>query len=245
MRLMRMAGFGLVAAGLAMLSGDAQAIDPRLLKKRPVATRPVAHVVVQAAPKLQTRSVVQKTVVAAKVPTRATAPMPSVPSPVTSAQAVADPDKPVLVALSGDWSVFAATKNGAKTCYTATQPKDTVPKLPDRSQAYVYLAGVPSNSVKHELTIKLGLAAPVSGVTANIDGRDFKLATAGDVAYPKDAHALADLLDAMRRGHTLLLRTTLASATQPDPVTDSISLLGIDDSVRLIDRACLDPANPG
>jgi len=45
----------------------------------------------------------------------------------------------------------------------------------------------------------------------------------------------------MRRGHTLLVRTSLASQAAT-PVTDSISLLGIDDSIRLLDRACTDPA---
>lgn len=234
MQQFRRLGYGLIALALCAVAGSALAVSP--VKKKPLPLPiPVAHIAkppvtasVRPVPKLAFR-----------------APQPKLPPPAVgqhvmhtppAAPAAAAADKPTLLAQSGDWSAFRATSDGAPTCYSATQPKDTEPSQHGRSPVYFYLTSYSPGSIKHELTVKLGLAAPANGATANVDGQDFHLITKSGVAYPPDDRTQQDLLQAMRRGHTLLLKTGINAGV----VTDSFSLLGVEDSMRASDAACSD-----
>ena len=222
---------GAVAIALTLLMGAGGAQNQLLLKRKvqqihPVVVKPVVtQAAVPTVPKVVSKMA------------SATAPASITPASAPPASTVLVPGKPVLLALTGDWSVFAADLNGSRTCYSATQPKDTVPRSSDRLPAYVYLTTKSASAISHELTIKLGIAARGDGVVANVDGHDFKLLAKGDVAYPPDAKTDADLLFAMRHGHTMMLHTALSSGA--GAIVDSISLLGVDDSLRMIDRACI------
>lgn len=240
----------LAACSLFALDADAAGVLPG---KRKLLLKPAGHVA--ARPPVARPQVIARPRYVPKLAFRAPAPRPLAPRTTASitplrtvtlappaTSVIVDGGKPALVALTGDWSVFAASVNGARSCFSATQPKDSAPRLPDRSPAYVYLASLPGGKQKRELTIKLGFnATPASAVTANVDGHDYPLQAAGDVAYPPNDSSQRDLLQAMRHGHTLLVRSTLASQAAA-AVTDSISLLGMNDSMRLLDKACADPA---
>ena len=240
MRSAQLLSFGMIGVLLTVLASDAPAagvLNKKLLllpKPRP---RAVAHYVppkpayvrppVVAFVRPVPRYVYHAPLAAVPVQHAAlTAPPP--PS------APLDPSKPQLLALNGDWSVFRAITDGGRTCYSATQPKDSAPRQAAREPVYFYLTNTTPGSVKHELTFKLGFAMAAGTVIANVDGRDFQLAASSGIAYPPDEHIQKDLLQAMRRGHTLLLKTSLGGGS----VTDSFSLLGIDESLRATDQAC-------
>ena len=246
MRLFRLAKYGVIAVGLCALAGSAIAVSP-VKKKLLPKPKLVAHAVV-------TRPVVVKPPPLARFKTipkfAFRAPQPRLPSPsparpvtltAPAVPHVIDPAKPTLLAQSGDWSAFRASTGGGQTCFSATQPKDTVPKQQGRAAAYVYLTNSWPGGVKHELTIQLGLNAPASGVTANVDGHDFRLAASGGVAYPPDTGTQQAMLQAMRHGHTLILKTDLNGS---GVVTDSFSLLGVEDALRATDYACIEPIVP-
>ena len=245
MQLLRQFRTGLVVLAICGLASlGAQAAGVLLLVKKP-APRPAAPAIAHAVP---AKAAVIRPKIAPKLAFRAPAPrlpqaVPAKPVVLTPsiAPALTDASRPVLVAMTGDWSVFAASADGNKTCFSATQPKDSEPKQDSRAPSFVYLTSNSAGTVKQELTIKLGFSAPAGVVAANVDGRDFALLAAGDVAYAPNEQAQLDLLTAMRHGHTMVLRTTL-SGYAAGAVIDSISLLGVDDSMRLIEKACANPA---
>ena len=230
MRSAQLVSLGLVGALMLALAGDAPAagVSPRKIILLPKGKgKPVARYAPQVAkpvPRLALRVPVAPVQRAALTP----------PATIVIAQAPADPSKPQLLALSGDWSAFRAGDDRGRTCFGVTRPKDSSPRQASRDSVYLYLTDAPPDHVKHELTFKLGLDADSSSVIANVDGKDFQLAAKSGIAYPPDERTQREMLQAMRRGHTLVLHTGSGTSA----VTDSFSLLGLDDSMRASDQAC-------
>ena len=175
-------------------------------------------------------------------PTSAAPKLASLTPPVTPS--VLSPGKPIQLLQKADWSVFRATANGATTCFAATRPKDQVPKLDGRKPAYLYVTSYAADGIKNELTIKLGWQAPAgSEITAMVAGRDYKLAAGRQIAYPPSSRVQRDLLQAMRNGNTLLLRTTNKSDGTVI-VRDQFSLLGLAEALHATDAACTEEVAP-
>lgn len=228
----------LIAAMLSVLAG--QAIAAGVLIKRPLWVKPKPRIAVQAVaprPRIAARPPAPAARLTPKYafhPRTVIAAASSVPlNPPTLPPAPVDPSKPQLLALNGDWSMFRFVKDGRRTCFAATKPKDSVPRQQAREQAYFYVTDATPGSVKHELTFKLGLSA--TSAMATVDGRDFQLAASNGLAYPPDEHTQKDLLQALRHGHTLILKSDQPGSTA---VVDSYSLLGIEQSLRATDQAC-------
>ena len=150
-------------------------------------------------------------------------------------------EKPLLLAQKTDWSVFRAAAGTGKTCFAATRPKDSEPRSGSRKPVTLYLTSYAAEGIKNELTVKLGWQAPAdSTVTAMIAGREYPLSAGRDLAYPATGRVQRDLLQAMRNGNTLLLRT----ASKSDGaviVRDSFSLIGLAEALRATEAACADP----
>ena len=150
-------------------------------------------------------------------------------------------EKPVLLAQKSDWSVFRASAGTSRTCFAATRPKDSEPRLGSRNPVTLYLTSYYSDGIKNELTVKMGWQTPAgSTVTAMIAGREYPLSAGRDLAYPPTGRVQRDLLQAMRNGNMLLLRT--ASKTDGAVIVrDSFSLLGLAEALRVTETACADP----
>jgi len=239
MRWSRTTGFALIALGLVVVVSGALAFDPRLQKKKKLLAKPHANLAAvkpaRGSAPVNPRTPGQPKVALGAAP-------PSVPAQPASplAPAFVAPGQPVLLAFASDWSIFRAEKDGAKTCYSATQPKDTAPQQAARGPVYLYVTSYAPGTIKHELTVNLGFNVPKEGVTATIDGQDFPLSVGGDLAFPPNSQIQRDLLLAMRRGHTMLIRSSLGGA-QSGVLTDAFSMLGVDDALRVIDAACATP----
>ena len=154
------------------------------------------------------------------------------------------PDGPELLARKSDWSVFRAISGDSRTCFAATRPKDSSPRLANRKQPFLYLTTYAPGDVRNEVTFKLGMPLePGSNVVAVIDGRNYRLAASGDMAYPKDIGGQRAMLDGLKRGSSLTLRTALADAPAGGApiMTDAFSLLGLAAAMKASDEACIDP----
>jgi hypothetical protein len=153
------------------------------------------------------------------------------------------PDAPVLLAQRGDWSVFRASLGDTRTCFAATQPKDSAPRLLNRTPVYLYLTSYVPGGIRDEMTVKLGFVVPPgSSLTATINGRGYRLAAKGDVAFPADAGSQRSLLDAMRHGAALQLMTVARDGSQT--MTDAFSLLGLAAALQDTTSACAKAAGP-
>ena len=200
---------------------------------RPVAARQQVLGRLRALPKAAFRAS------QAKPPIASVARPASLTAPAVRSIAPAEivPGKPVLLSQKGDWSVFRAEINGTRTCFATTQPKDSAPRLSARKTAYFYFTSYRPGEVRNEITIKLGLnATPVNKITAVVDGRDYPMAAAANLAFAPDAGAQMVLLEAMRHGTTLVLQT--GNADGSPMVSDAFSLLGLAAALKATDEAC-------
>ncbi len=226
---------------------------------RPVVRAPTKQQIlaakIRALPKTAFRAPLARPPVAAKPPVKVALARPAPyrpPAPVPQAKPVsltpatqtppallARPDGPQLLARKSDWSVFRAISGDSRTCFAATRPKDSAPRLANRKQPFLYLTTYAPGDVRNEVTFKLGMPLETgSTVVAVIDGRNYRLAASGDMAYPKDIGGQRAILDGLRRGSSLTLRTAMADA----PImTDAFSLLGLAAAMKASDEACVDP----
>ncbi len=236
---------------------------------KPVLARPVVRPPTQqqilaarlkALPKTAFRAPVVRPAPPAKAPIRVAlarpapyrpAPGPAIAKPVSLAPAaiapppvVVRPGGPALLAQNGDWSVFRAISADNRTCFAATRPKDSSPRLADRKPVFLYLTTYAPGDVRNEVTFKLGMPLGADEtVIAVIDGRNYRLGSSGDMAYPKDLGGQKAMLDGLRRGTSLTLRTAKADAPagSPPTMTDAFSLLGLAAAVKASDEACINP----
>lgn len=246
------------------------AAKPVLAKKPVAAVRPVVRAPtkqqilaarIRALPKTAFRAPLARPPVAAKPPVKVALARPApyrppalvpqakpvslTPATQTPQALVARPDGPQLLARKSDWSVFRAISGDSRTCFAATRPKDSSPRLANRKQPFLYLTTYAPGDVRNEVTFKLGMPLETgSAVVAVIDGRNYRLAASGDMAYPKDIGGQRAMLDGLRRGSSLTLRTALADAPAGSApiMTDAFSLLGLAAAMKASDEACIEPA---
>ena len=233
---------------------------PKPVLARPVVRAPTKQQIlaakIRALPKTAFRAPLARPPVAARPPVKVALARPApyrppalvpqakpvslTPATQTPQALVARPDGPQLLARKSDWSVFRAISGDSRTCFAATRPKDSSPRLANRKQPFLYLTTYAPGDVRNEVTFKLGMPLETgSSVVAVIDGRNYRLAASGDMAYPKDIGGQRAILDGLRRGSSLTLRTALADA----PImTDAFSLLGLAAAMKASDEACIDPA---
>src|SRR5271155_725357 len=167
-------------------------------------------------------------------------------------------NKPALVASYGDWSVFQSQAGKSHICYTLAQPKERAPADLKRDPAYAFISERPSERVRNELSLIMGLGGgaapppadpkdkkkadakdkksksdPISP-TAVIGDAEFELLPKGNDVWVKNAAQESQLIDEMRKG----VKLTIKAASKKGNVTvDSYSLAGFS---QAIDRALKD-----
>lgn len=253
-------------------AAKAVAAKKPVVAARPVA-KPVAKVVVrpptpkqllaaklQAAPKTAFRAPAPRPLVVARPPVKVALarPAPYRPAPVapiarpvsltpasqTPPTIVIRPGGPELLSQRGDWSAFRSISGDTRTCFVATRPKDSWPRLADRKPAFLYLTTYAPGDVRNEVTFKLGMPLDTdTSIVAVVDGHNYRLRAAGDMAYPGDIGVQRAMLDGLRRGNSLTLRTAKADAPLGSApiMTDAFSLLGLAAAMKASDDACVDP----
>ena len=152
------------------------------------------------------------------------------PKPATS-----EPAKPTLVGSFGDWGAYA-TEGKSKVCYALGKPKDRTPGGVKKEQAYVFISSRPSEGVKNEISVMMGVPLKEGGAVARaeVGSASFDLVAKGQNAWMKNAADESRVIDAMRKGGKLIVKGTLVKGGL---VTDSYSLAGL---AQALDRASRD-----
>ncbi len=149
---------------------------------------------------------------------------------VTSAGAQAQATRPAAggggaqqgsaVAQFGDWGVFTSGTQRGKVCYAASQPKTRAPANLQRDPAFFFLTSRPGENVRNEVSLTLGF--PLRGdATATIGTANFALYTQANGAWIKNAAEEGRLVQAMRGGSQLTVRST---SGRGNVTTDTYSL---------------------
>lgn len=136
----------------------------------------------------------------------------------------------------GDWVVHKNTGDGAKVCFAASQPTAKEPVGANRSKIVLYISAWPKEGVKSEVSIKLGYPVnPDRPVAATIGADEFELFADEDRAYVADATAELKLVDAMRKGSTMVVKAT---STRGTLTTDTYSLNGLSRALEAVATEC-------
>lgn len=155
----------------------------------------------------------------------ATPPKPKPPAPTAK-----------LLDKHADWTSYIHDARGAKVCFTAATPKETLPKGVKRANVYFYLTTWQKDRVQGEASISFGYQVkPDVPVKVIVDGAEFAFFARGDKAYIQNPNEERQLLKALSTGQSLSVQAVSAKGTQ---TTDEYSLAGLDAAVRKIGEVC-------
>ena len=147
-------------------------------------------------------------------------------------------EQAVLLGQFGDWGAYTATPGGKKVCFALSKPTSAVtdPAGRNRDASYAFVSTRPSEKVTNEVSLIVGYPQKANhDASAAVDSRTFVLYTQNDGAWVKNAGEEAQMVDAMRKGATLIVKSESSRGTK---TTDTFSLRGIADALDKVAAEC-------
>lgn len=135
-----------------------------------------------------------------------------------------------------DWAVYVHEKDTSKTCFAISKPMDMKPKGVNRGDVFFYVSSWPGDKVNNEISIKIGY--PLDGESApsaSIGADQFNLFAEGDKAFIADETVEINLVKAMKKGSTLVIKGRSKRGTA---TTDKYSLAGISAALKRVNAEC-------
>lgn len=150
--------------------------------------------------------------------------------------APASAQAPALVGQDKDWAVFSATVDGGNTCFVVSQPKDMEPKNVNRDAVYFFITQRPKDNVRNQVSVVTGYTYEGGSKTVvEIGSEKFTLFTKDNKAWIEDIQQQSNLIAAMKRGSTMIVRGRSSRGTN---TTDTYSLSGITAAIARLASAC-------
>ena len=138
-----------------------------------------------------------------------------------------------------DWSARSYAEGGATVCNMFSRPTKDEGDYTQRGEILAFITHRPAARSWNVVAFDMGYPAREGDtVTVEIGDARFQLFTRGDLAfsYPEDD---ANLVTAMRRGSSMIVRGTSARGTA---TTDTYSLSGFTAAHNAINQACGAPS---
>ena len=136
----------------------------------------------------------------------------------------------------GDWSSFQFSEDGNLACYMSSEPKKTEGKYKRRGDVFAIVTHRPAEKRLGEVSIIAGYSyRKDSWAEVKIGKQTFQLFTQDDGAWAPDAETDKKLVQAMRKGHTMVV---IGTSTRGTLTTDTYSLSGFTKASRAIGKAC-------
>jgi hypothetical protein len=171
---------------------------------------------------------------AAPAKPKAAAPKPAAPKPAATEGA----DQPVLLGQFGDWGAYKATPGGKSVCFALAKPTSAVtePAGRHRDASYMFVSTRPAEKVKNEVSAIVGFPQkPGADTTAAVGPENFAMYTQNDGAWIKNAAEEAKLVNAMRKGPDLVLKS---ESTRGTKTVDTYSLKGLAQALDKVGEEC-------
>lgn len=134
------------------------------------------------------------------------------------------------------WDAYEHTDKGAKLCYLHAQPQKKEPASAKRGEIYLLVTHKPKEKIRNEVSIYFGYplkdAIPAQAV---IGPTTIEMFTHQEAAWAADAATDQKLVDALRKGKTLVVRGESGRGTK---TTDTYDLDGFGQALQAIDKAC-------
>ena len=157
-----------------------------------------------------------------------------------TAQAAPAAPAPTTIGTFSAWSAYVSNDAGGKTCFAATQPKNSKYSrtISTRGDAFFMITTIPAKSIKNEASTIIGFPLKAgSDVTADVDGTKFKMFfndATGETSWAVPDQEAA-LVAAMKKGTSLNVTSKSSRGTD---VTDTYSLSGISAALDAIAKQC-------
>ncbi len=147
-------------------------------------------------------------------------------------------DQATLLGQFGDWGAYKASPGGKLVCFALSKPTKAVTDPPgrNRDQPYAFVTTRPAEKVKNEVSVIVGYPQK-SGVdaTASIGSASYVMYTQNDGAWVKNAAEESQMVDEMRKGSELVVKSVSGHGTK---TTDTYSLKGISDALAKVAAEC-------
>jgi hypothetical protein len=147
-------------------------------------------------------------------------------------------DQAVLLGQFGEWGAYRATPGGKKICFALSKPTSVTsePSGRTRDAAYAFVSTRPSEKVKNEVSVIVGYPQkPGHDATAAIGSSTYAMYTQNDGAWVKNAAEEGQMIEIMRRGSDLVVKSESARGTR---TTDTYSLKGIAQALDKVADEC-------
>lgn len=134
------------------------------------------------------------------------------------------------------WSLHQSRDAKHNICYVVSKPVRKLPKTANRAAIVFYVTAWPKDGVRNQVSVKLGYPIDAGKtISAQIGSDSFKLTARDERAYVYDATQELKLLDAMKKGSSMVVKATSQRGTQ---TTDTYSLRGISSALKALAEDC-------
>ena len=147
-------------------------------------------------------------------------------------------DQATLLGQFGDWGAYKASPGGKVVCFALSKPSSAVtdPAGRSRDASYAFVSTRPAEKVKNEVSVIVGYPQkPGVDATATIGSATYVLYTQNDGAWVKNAAEEAQMVETMRKGADLVVKSESARGTK---TTDTYSLKGIAEALEKVAAEC-------
>ncbi len=165
-------------------------------------------------------------------------------APKPEAKPKSDPtEQAVLLGQFDGWGAYKATPGGKKVCFALAKPTSATmePATRKRDPSYAFISTRPSEKVKNEVSVIVGYPQK-SGVDASaaIGTTTYVMYTQNDGAWVKNAADEAQMVNAMRKGGDLVVKSESGRDVDGKTArsTDVFSLKGIGAALDKVAEEC-------
>ena len=160
-------------------------------------------------------------------------------STFASAQQKPSPtDQATLLGQFGDWGAYKASPSGKTVCFALSKPTTaaTEPAGRPRDASYAFVSTRPAEKVKNEVSVIVGYPQKAGlEATATVGSASYVMYTQNDGAWVKNAAEEAQMVDAMKKGADLVVKSESARGTK---TTDTYSLKGLGEALDKVAAEC-------
>jgi invasion protein IalB len=147
-------------------------------------------------------------------------------------------DQAVLLGQFGEWGAYRATPGGKKICFALSKPTSATSEPAGRSRdpSYAFVSTRPTEKVRNEVSVIVGYPQrPGHDATAAIGSATYSMYTQNDGAWVKNAAEEAQMVETMRKGSDLVVKSESSRGTK---TTDTYSLKGIAQALDKVAEEC-------
>lgn len=135
----------------------------------------------------------------------------------------------------GDWAAYKEGDGAKAVCFAVTKAKDSKP-AGLRRDAYFYVSAWPAEGVRTEPSVHVGVALKGdTRPTLTIGTQSFQMFAADGKAYIESPADELKLIDAMKKGASLVVVATSETGAQTG---DTFSLSGISAALQYLAQSC-------